>query len=120
MTDLEYNMLEESGSSSGEAKVWDEVKANTMWKDAEGNPSFVHFTYNYKTDEALVDGFTAAELMEKMELKDDAGEDIDVPEIKEIKMLRTTCKKTADGEYAVRAILRYVPEVEATVTTEGE
>lgn len=118
MANDDLELWEESGSSSSEAKVWDEVKANTMWKDAKGKPSFVHFTYNYKTDEALVDGFTAADLMDKMELKDDAGEDIAAPEIKEIKMLRTTCKRAGldkDGKetFAVRAILRYVPEVEA-------
>lgn len=113
MADLdELLAAEESGSSSTEPKVTNEVKAATMWKDEDGNPSFVHFTYNYNVDQALTDGYTAAELLELIELKDRDGEVVATPAIKEIKMLRTTCKKAGEKKYAVRAILRYVPEVE--------
>lgn len=116
MADLEE--LNASGSSQSEPSIKNEVIASNMWTDKDGNPVFVHLTYNYNTTEALMDGYTAAELMEKIELKDKEGKAIETPALKEIKMLRTTCKKTADGEYAVRAILRYVPEVEAAVTTD--
>lgn len=112
--------LNASESSQSEPTIKDEVIASNMWTDKDGNPVFVHLTYNYNTTEALMDGFTAAELMEKIKLKDKEGKPVETPALKEIKMLRTTCKKTADGEYAVRAILRYVPEVEADVTTEGK
>lgn len=67
----------------------------------------VHAVYTDVVDEVLTDGIALADIQEGIK---------DAPEVKELRVLRTTCKAIVAGEnagkFAVRATLRYVPVAE--------
>lgn len=101
--------MADTQSSSVTPTVKDKVCAWNIWKNEYGEPTFVHVTYEYTVDMPLVDGLTIEAIT--AEMKDKEGQAVEAPEVKELRMLRTTCKKAGEDKYAVRAILRYVPEV---------
>ena len=67
----------------------------------------VHAVYTDVVDAALTDGIALATIKAGIE---------EAPEVKELRVLRTTCKAIIAGEdagkFAVRAVLRYVPVAE--------
>ncbi len=67
----------------------------------------VHAVYTDVVDEALTDGIALATIKAGVE---------EAPEVKELRVLRTTCKAIIAGKdagkFAVRAVLRYVPVAE--------
>lgn len=73
----------------------------------------VHAIYSDVVDEALTAGITAEEIIAAMQEESGA----EVPELKELRALNTSCKKVlveseesgASEKYIVRAVLRYVP-----------
>jgi len=79
----------------------------------------VHAIYSDVVDEALTAGITAEEIIAAMQ-EESSESGAEVPEMKELRVLNTSCKKVlveseesdasgASEKYIVRAVLRYVP-----------
>jgi len=68
----------------------------------------VHAVYSDVVDAALTEPVALADILKDIEK---------APAVAELRVLRTSCKEIIAGEnagkYAVRAVLRYVPEAES-------
>jgi len=84
------------------------VVKSHIWED-----QMVHAIYSDVVAEALTEPISLDTIKGMIEVE--SGEE--VPAVAELRVLRTSCKKILTGKdagkFAVRAVLRYVPEVES-------